>query len=72
MSIRLPGHAKLEGLLEAGDFIYIDGCHEAACVLLDAVLSWDLLKVGGTMIFDDYVWSMVANPGEKPSSATGR
>ncbi len=40
------------------DFIYVDGCHEAACVYLDAALSWDLLKVGGTLIFDDYVWEL--------------
>jgi len=36
------------------DFIYIDGSHFAKDVLVDAVLSWDLLKPGGIMIFDDY------------------
>lgn len=39
------------------DFIYIDGDHTANTVLSDAVLSWDLLKVGGIMAFDDYEWS---------------
>jgi hypothetical protein len=38
------------------DVIYIDGSHVAKDVLLDAVLSWHLLKVGGTIIFDDYQW----------------
>ena len=38
------------------DFIYIDADHTAAGVLLDAELSWDLLKVGGIMAFDDYEW----------------
>jgi predicted O-methyltransferase YrrM len=38
------------------DIIFIDGNHVAPFVLLDAVLSWDLLKVGGIMIFDDYLW----------------
>ena len=38
------------------DFIYIDGSHVAKDVLMDAVLSWDLLKVGGIIIFDDYRW----------------
>jgi hypothetical protein len=40
------------------DFIYIDGSHVAKDVLLDAVLSWDLLKVGGIIIFDDYQWKV--------------
>jgi len=38
------------------DLIYIDGSHLAPDVLSDAVLSFPLLKVGGTMIFDDYLW----------------
>ncbi len=39
------------------DFIYIDADHTAVGVLLDAELSWDLLKPGGIMAFDDYEWS---------------
>jgi predicted O-methyltransferase YrrM len=39
------------------DFIYVDGSHKAADVLEDAVLSFRLLKVGGLMIFDDYIWN---------------
>jgi predicted O-methyltransferase YrrM len=38
------------------DFIYIDADHTAIGVLLDAELSWDLLKPGGIMAFDDYEW----------------
>ena len=38
------------------DFIYIDGDHTAEGVLQDAVLSWRLLKPGGIMAFDDYLW----------------
>ena len=38
------------------DAIYVDGGHEAATVLLDALLAWRLLKPGGTLIFDDYLW----------------
>jgi hypothetical protein len=38
------------------DFIYIDADHTAAGVLLDAELSWNLLKTGGLMAFDDYEW----------------
>lgn len=36
------------------DFIYIDGSHNAANVLEDAVLAFRLLKPGGIMAFDDY------------------
>jgi predicted O-methyltransferase YrrM len=38
------------------DFIYIDGDHTASAVLIDALLSWNLLKVGGIIAFDDYQW----------------
>ena len=40
------------------DLIYIDGSHQAPDVLTDAVMSFQLLRVGGVMIFDDYLWSM--------------
>lgn len=36
------------------DFIYIDGCHNACCVLEDAVLAWKILKTGGILLLDDY------------------
>lgn len=36
------------------DVIYIDGSHTAANVIRDGLLAWDLLKVGGILIFDDY------------------
>lgn len=38
------------------DFIYVDGSHEAKDVLADAVMSWMLLRKGGLLIFDDYLW----------------
>lgn len=37
------------------DLIYVDGCHCASCVLQDAILSWKILKVGGILLFDDYL-----------------
>lgn len=36
------------------DLIYIDASHKLKDVLYDMMLSWDLLKVGGVLIFDDY------------------
>jgi len=38
------------------DFIYVDADHTTVGVLLDAELSWPLLKSGGVMAFDDYTW----------------
>jgi len=38
------------------EFIYIDADHTTVGVLLDAELSWPLLKSGGIMAFDDYEW----------------
>ena len=38
------------------DFIYIDASHEPDDVLSDAVLSFELLKSDGLLIFDDYGW----------------
>ena len=46
---------KLRDLkLNSIDLIYIDGDHRSKGVLMDAILSWDLLKDGGILIFDDY------------------
>lgn len=41
---------------EQYDFIYVDADHTTVGVLLDAELSWPLLKSGGIMAFDDYTW----------------
>lgn len=38
------------------DVVYIDGSHKAPDVLTDAILAFQLLRVGGLMIFDDYAW----------------
>ena len=38
------------------DFIYVDADHTTVGVLLDAELSWPLLKSGGIIAFDDYTW----------------
>src|SRR5262249_54067372 len=40
--------------LNSFDIIYIDGSHDEADCLEDAILAWRLLKEGGVLIFDDY------------------
>ncbi len=57
-----PSDLQLAGLLAGGkagyfDFIYVDGSHQVTDVLCDAVLGFRLLKIGGVMVFDDYIWS---------------
>ncbi len=53
--IKGSSQQKLRDLkLNSIDLIYIDGDHRSKSVLMDAVLSWDLLKEGGILIFDDY------------------
>src|SRR6185312_5512964 len=42
---------------ESVDFVFVDGSHQAPDVLSDAVMAFHLLRVGGLMIFDDYIWS---------------
>jgi predicted O-methyltransferase YrrM len=52
---------------EYWDFIYIDADHTTVGVLMDAELSWPLLKSGGIMAFDDYTWSPELPPELTPT-----
>jgi hypothetical protein len=60
--LKQPSSSALIHLLSSAekryDLIYIDGSHAAPDVLLDAVLAFRLLRIGGVMIMDDYLWSM--------------
>lgn len=47
------------------DVIYIDGSHERQHVLSDSVLAWPLLKLGGLLIWDDYLWKRNRRPTEE-------
>lgn len=51
------------------DFVSIDGSHEAADVLADAVLSWPLVRPGGRVCFDDYGWWTDPAPERSPKIA---
>ena len=48
------------------DFIYVDGSHQAPDVLLDALLSFKLLKINGFIGFDDYLWQEKLPGGNDP------
>lgn len=53
------------------DLVFVDGSHEAADVLADAVLGFRILRVGGLLVFDDYTWkrSATSEPHENPQIA---
>lgn len=51
------------------DFIYIDASHEAKDVISDAVLSWQVLKNGCVLIFDDYEWDILEQEYFRPKIA---
>ena len=42
------------------DFISVDASHQAPDVLTDCVLAFQLLRKGGVMALDDYLWSAEA------------
>lgn len=51
------------------DFIYIDGSHTAPDVLTDACMAFGLLKSGGVMLFDDYLWNDMPGLKNRPKIA---
>lgn len=51
------------------DWGYIDGSHTARDTLRDGVLVFDLLKVGGVGIFDDFLWTAMPNELDRPKPA---
>ena len=51
------------------DIIFIDASHEANDVIMDAVLSWNLLKIDGVLIFDDYKWKKIIQKNYRPALA---
>lgn len=51
--------AVLPRLLDEGehfDLVFIDGSHAYADVVTDSQFGWRLLKPGGVLIWDDYLW----------------
>jgi predicted O-methyltransferase YrrM len=59
-AIRDWSHNAMRRLIAEGvkaDLLYIDGGHEAPTVLRDLVTGFDLVRVGGLLICDDYLWA---------------
>ena len=51
------------------DFIYIDGSHLAKDCLTDCILAWPLLRPGGLMCIDDYIWNDGTDIARSPKIA---
>jgi predicted O-methyltransferase YrrM len=48
------------------DLLYVDGGHDAPTVLRDLVTGFDLVKPGGLVICDDYLWDDPKFGGDRP------
>lgn len=51
------------------DFIYIDGSHRGRDVITDSCLAWQVLKPGGILVWDDYLWGDTRDVLHKPKIA---
>ena len=51
------------------DFIYIDGSHLGKDVMTDACMAFQLVKSGGVIVFDDYEWTDLPDPIDRPKMA---
>ena len=73
LKLKKPSTTALSAMVASDapkfDFIYIDGSHKAPDVLSDIVMAWPLLKVGGIMVFDDYLWGNARDALHKPKIA---
>ncbi len=69
--IQKTSRSALPELIVSGekfDVIYVDGSHLASDVMFDAVNCFELLKVGGVMVFDDYLGGkLVTDQDTKPA-----
>jgi predicted O-methyltransferase YrrM len=63
------GKCLRELALHSFDLLYIDGSHHKRDVLVDAVLAWDLLRRGGIVVFDDYLFKHATHADHQPKLA---
>lgn len=68
---RSTSNRALRGFLryQLFDFVYVDAAHDAMNVMRDSVLAWDMLQVGGVMIWDDFEWTGMADELDRPKMA---
>ena len=64
--------AEMSDSADVFDVIFIDGCHYYRHVMLDTLMTWPLLKVGGLLIWDDYDFEMLQYGDRMPRLATNQ
>jgi hypothetical protein len=52
----LKTNFNLQNPIGAFDFVYLDGSHDPDYVMYESAISFELLKPGGFLLFDDYGW----------------
>ena len=57
------------GAKEEFDLIYVDGSHHFIDVLVDSFSSHEILRAGGILVFDDYLWDVYENPRDNARRA---
>ena len=50
------------------DLIFVDGDHSSDQVKVDLINSWNILKNGGYLILDDYMWWFYKDLKKNPST----
>lgn len=65
-STSYEGLGKLIARGEKFDFIYVDGSHTAPDVMTDACMAFGMLRQGGIMLFDDYLWKDMVGVLHRP------
>lgn len=60
---------QFDFLSQKFDVIYIDAAHDAMNVLRDSVLAFEMLNIGGIMIWDDYAWTVMGQDIDCPKLA---
>ncbi|MBA3446078.1 MAG: class I SAM-dependent methyltransferase [Pseudaminobacter sp.] len=70
--IKCRSVAAMDMLIEAGrqfDVIYIDASHRRDDVFADSVMAWRLLRIGGTLMWDDLRFKLEWARSERPADA---
>jgi predicted O-methyltransferase YrrM len=65
----LLGLPQLVNEKKSYDVIYVDGSHYSDDVLHDAINAWKLVKTGGVIIFDDFMWNHYVKKHKNPLNA---
>ena len=68
-SLSGPALEELKAQGRRFDLAYIDGSHRRDDVMTDSQAVWQLLNVGGIVIWDDYKWGPGLPPEERPQPA---